>query len=68
MGEPIIDPVGVPEIFATELSKIERVGKAWRFTVTVQQGDSKVVVAKIVMPIEAAAAAALKFALLRGNT
>jgi hypothetical protein len=62
MGEPgIVDPVGVPDTFATELSRMERVGKAWRFVLTVDQGGEKVVVAKIVMPLEAAHQAFLQY-------
>jgi hypothetical protein len=62
VGEPsIIDPVGMPDLFATEVSKIERVGKAWRFTLTVRRGNERVVVAKVVLPNAATRKAMLDY-------
>lgn len=58
----LVEASHVLDIFATELSRIERIGSCVRFTLTSYQsnpnvGSERVVVCKLVMPMDAVPAA-----------
>ena len=60
MEAPIVEASHVLDTFATELAHVEKIGSCVRFTLTTEHhipgdGLERVVVAKIVLPIDAVA-------------
>lgn len=47
MSSDFIDPVCVPDIFATEMVSVEDLGGVFRFTFAARQGAELVIVARI---------------------
>lgn len=66
VGVPLVEPTVIPDTFCTGLGRIESLGSALRFTFFVHQrsvcadGMERVVVARLVLPVEAVTSVAMQ--------